>query len=56
MVWLTEGGLSPHDVGFQLNDVPMSALGKPRGYGRPAEAFKGLMGDDQGRYGRKDVR
>ena len=31
-VWLTEGGLSPYDTGFKLNDIPMSALGKPRGY------------------------
>ena len=39
-MWLTEGDLSPHDTGFKLNDMPMSALGKPRGYGHPREVFK----------------
>jgi len=39
-MWLIEGGLSPHDVGFKLNQIPMSALGKPRGYQQPREAFK----------------
>ena len=41
-MWLTEGDLSPHDVGFKLNQIPMSALGKPHGYQRPREAFKRL--------------
>ena len=44
-MWLTEGGLSPHDTGFKLNDMPMSALGKPRGYQKPREAFK-LLADE----------
>ncbi|GAG07330.1 unnamed protein product, partial [marine sediment metagenome] len=39
-MWLTEGDLSPHDTSFKLNDIPMSALGKPRGYQKPREAFK----------------
>jgi hypothetical protein len=42
---LTEGGLSPHDTGFKLNDIPMSALGKPRGYQQPREAFKLLVNE-----------
>jgi len=43
-MWLTEGELSPHDIGFKLNEMPMSALGKPRGYQQPREAFKALAG------------
>ncbi len=43
-LWLTEGDLSPHKTGFKLNDMPMSALGKPRGYDNPREAFK-LLAD-----------
>jgi hypothetical protein len=39
-MWLTEGGLSPFDVGFKLNDMPMSALG----YAKPLKAFKSLAG------------
>jgi hypothetical protein len=36
--------LSPHDVGFKLNDVLLSALApsKADGYGKPNEAFKAL--------------
>lgn len=37
---LIERGLSPHDVGFDLNQIPMSAIG----YQRPREAFK-LLAD-----------
>src|SRR5690606_16413366 len=37
-MWLTEGELSPHDVGFKLNEMPMSALG----YSDPRKALKGL--------------
>jgi hypothetical protein len=37
-VWLTEDELSPHDVSFKLNEIPMSALG----YANPREAFKSL--------------
>ena len=48
-MWLTEGDLSPHDTSFKLNDIPMSALGKPRGYQKPREAFKLLAGgSDEG--------
>ena len=38
-VWLTEGELSPFDVGFKLNDIPFSALA----YSKPREAFKKLI-------------
>lgn len=37
-VWLADGELSPHDVSFKLNEIPMSALG----YANPREAFKAL--------------
>jgi phosphoribosyl-ATP pyrophosphohydrolase len=37
-VWLAEGDLSPHDVSFKLNEIPMSALG----YANPREMFKSL--------------
>ena len=37
-VWLVEQELSPFDVGFKLNDMPMSALQ----YANPREAFKSL--------------
>jgi hypothetical protein len=39
-----ENEMSPHDLGFKLNDVPMSALGssKSEGYGKPREAFTAL--------------
>lgn len=42
-VWIVAGGLSPHEVGFKLNDIPMSVLGKPRGYEKPREAFNALV-------------
>ena len=45
-LWLTEDQMSPHDVGFKLNDIPMSALGNPRGYGKPSEEFK-LLADSR---------
>jgi len=43
---LEEGELSPHDVGFNLNDVLLSALGNGNAnpYGKPNEAFKLLAG------------
>jgi hypothetical protein len=43
---LAEGDLSPHDLGFRLNDTLLSALAteKSRGYGKPNEAFKLLAG------------
>jgi hypothetical protein len=48
-VWLTEGGLSPYDTGFKLNDVLLSALATKEspGYGKPREAFK-LLADECG--------
>jgi hypothetical protein len=44
--WLVEDDLSPHDLGFRLNDTLLSALAtdKSRGYGKPNEAFK-LLAD-----------
>lgn len=44
--WLTEGGLSPFDVGFKLNDIPFSTLMDSKGsrYSTPREAFKALIG------------
>lgn len=48
--WLADGELPPHDVGFKLNDVLLSALApsKAMAYGTPSEAFK-AMGNDPGR-------
>ena len=43
--WLAEGDISPFDIGFRLNEIPMSALttnGSP--YGIPRKAFKALAG------------
>jgi|SRR6516225_1577685 hypothetical protein len=41
--WLTEGDLSPFDVGFRLNEIPMSALGNTGlPYGMPRKAFKAM--------------
>jgi phosphoribosyl-ATP pyrophosphohydrolase len=37
-IWLTEGELSPHDVSFKLNEMPMSAVA----YANPREALKSL--------------
>lgn len=37
-VWLTEGGLSPFDVGFKLNAIPFSKLR----YARPRAAFTSM--------------
>jgi len=37
-VWLTEGGLSPFDVGFKLNGIPFSTLG----YATPREVFTAM--------------
>ena len=43
--WLAEGDIAPHEVGFRLNDILLSALGRRKtdGYGKPKEAFKSLM-------------
>ena len=39
---LESGEVAPHDVGFYLNDLLLSAIATPedRGYGRPNDAFK----------------
>ncbi len=46
MYLLSEDDLSPHDLGFRLNDTLVSALAteKSHGYGKPNEAFKMLAG------------
>ncbi|MCH7727948.1 MAG: hypothetical protein IH991_15950, partial [Planctomycetes bacterium] len=46
MMWLEEGEISPHDVGFKLNDILLSALATEEspGYGKPNEALKLLAG------------
>lgn len=44
--WLAEDDVSPHDVGFRLNEILLSSLateGSHR-YGHPNEAFKLLAG------------
>lgn len=42
--WLEKGELSPHDVGFELNTILLSAIApsKRAAYGRPNEAFKAM--------------
>ena len=42
--WLTEDEVSPHELGFRLNDIPMSALDRSKSdfYWKPREAFKQL--------------
>lgn len=42
--YLEDDEVSPHDLGFKLNDVLLSALAasKKDGYGKPNEAFKAL--------------
>ena len=49
-VRLAEGELSPFDVGFELNDVFLTSLGrsKTKPYGKPREAFKDLVNSIQG--------
>ena len=44
MARLEYGDFSPHDLGFHLNDILLSALAlsKSAGYGKPNEAFKRL--------------
>jgi hypothetical protein len=44
--YLEDGETSPFEVGFKLNDVPLSALavGK-RDYGKPNEVFKALAAE-----------
>lgn len=43
---LAEDDLSPHDLGFRLNDTLLSTLAteKPGGYGKPNAAFRLLAG------------
>jgi hypothetical protein len=43
---LESGEVAPHDVGFYLNDILLSALAteKSYGYGKPNEAFKAMLG------------
>jgi hypothetical protein len=43
--WLVEKEISPHDLGFRLNDILLSALAteKVQGYGKPNEAFKAML-------------
>ena len=43
--WLADGELSPHDVGFKLNDVLLSSLARSKAdfYRKPREAFKDLV-------------
>ena len=47
-VWLTEGDMSPHDVGFKLNDIPFSPLAAAgtASYATPREVFKALPAPD----------
>ena len=42
IAWLEAGDVAPHDLGFRLNDILLSALAtsKSDGYGQPNEAFK----------------
>ena len=42
---LAEGELSPHDVGFKLNDILLSAIApnKTDKYGKPKEAFQQMV-------------
>jgi hypothetical protein len=49
--YLEDDEMSPHDLGFKLNDVLLSALApsKKDGYGKPKEAFKAL-GKGQGAF------
>ena len=43
--WLFEGDLSPHDVSFKLNEVPMSAIPGRSGLSRHAErCIRGTSG------------
>ena len=38
--------ISPHDLGFKLNEILLSALAteKSQGYGKPNEASKAMLG------------
>ena len=43
--WLSNGELSPHDVGFKLNDVLLSSLASSERekFGKPRQAFKAMV-------------
>ncbi len=45
--WLEPGDVAPHDLGFGLNETPLSAIAgsKSEKYGTPNEAFKRLAGE-----------
>lgn len=45
-MWMIERELSPHDVGFKLNNIPFSCLtgADGKGYGRPRKVFQSLAG------------
>ena len=45
MEWLADDELSPHEVGFKLNEILLSALAtkEDRRYGRPKDALKRLV-------------
>ncbi len=42
--WLEYGDIAPHDLGFRLNDILLSAIARSKSekYGKPNEAFKRL--------------
>lgn len=44
--WLVQKEISPHALGFKLNDILLSALAteESRSYGKPSEAFKTMLG------------
>lgn len=46
---LTEEEISPHEVGFRLNDILLSALSRSKTdfYWKPNEAFKRLLSDSE---------
>jgi hypothetical protein len=46
MAWLAECDVSPHGVGFKLNDILLSALTRSKSirYAKPREAFRELLG------------
>ena len=48
--WLEYGDVSPHDLGFRLNDIPLSAIAtsKSEKYRKPNDAFKRLADVQRG--------
>jgi hypothetical protein len=44
LAWLEYGDIAPHDLGFRLNDILLSAIATSKSdrYGKPNEAFKRL--------------